>query len=141
MKEGQVTPSFDLALEQNTNTKDKGAAPPATPKATVTAPDDKAAAPTAAPESKPDRKDKPEPAPAKDAWAELRRGSYVVAKYWESDGTPYGWWLGVITDIDKNDICVRWPDEPLKPAVKLERRHVAILHPSYDASREWDRRS
>jgi hypothetical protein len=49
-------------------------------------------------------------------------------------------WVGVITEIDKNDFYIRWPDEPLKPALKIERKHVAILHPSYDVQTEWDRR-
>jgi hypothetical protein len=75
---------------------------------------------------------KPDPVGATDAWDRLQIGSYVVGKYWESDGTPCGWWLGIITEIDKNDFFIRWPDEPLKPALKIERKHVAILHPTYD---------
>jgi len=39
----------------------------------------------------------------------------VVGKYRESDGEPYGWWLGVIAGIDKNDFIVRWPDDPKMP--------------------------
>ena len=64
-----------------------------------------------------------------DAWDALKVGSYVVGKYWQSDGAPYGWWLGIIASIDKNDFYIRWPDEPLTPALKIERKHVAILHP------------
>ena len=75
-----------------------------------------------------------------DAWDRLEVGSYVVGKYWKSDGAPYGWWLGVIAEIDKNDFVIRWPDEPLKPGLKIERQHVAILHPTYDVSREWEKR-
>ncbi len=82
----------------------------------------------------------PDPAPATDAWDALKVGSYVVGKYWESDGEPYGWWLGVIAGIDKNDFYIRWPDEPLKPALKIERKHVALLHPAFDVTREWEKR-
>jgi hypothetical protein len=83
---------------------------------------------------------KPDPVGATAAWDRLQIGSYVVAKYWQSDGTPYGWWLGIIASIDKNDFYIRWPDEPLTPALKIERQHVAILHPTYDVTREWDKR-
>jgi hypothetical protein len=82
----------------------------------------------------------PDPASPTDAWDRLQVGSYVVGKYWQSNGEPYGWWLGVIAEIDKNDVLIRWPDEPLTPALKIERKHVAILHPTYDVTREWDKR-
>jgi hypothetical protein len=57
----------------------------------------------------------PDPVSATDAWDALQVGSYVVGKYRESDGEPYGWWLGVIAGIDKNDFIVRWPDDPKMP--------------------------
>jgi hypothetical protein len=82
----------------------------------------------------------PDPVSATDAWDRLQIGSYVVGKYWQSDGAPLGWWLGIIAEIDKNDFFIRWPDEPLKPALKIERKHVAILHPTYDVTREWEKR-
>ena len=83
---------------------------------------------------------KPDPVSATDAWDALQVGSYVVAKYWESDGEPYGWWLGIIAGIDKNDFIIRWPDEPRTPPLKIERKHVAILHPAFDVTRELERR-
>jgi len=43
---------------------------------------------------------KPDPVSATDAWDALQVGSYVVGKYWTSDGEPYGWWLGIIAGID-----------------------------------------
>lgn len=52
-----------------------------------------------------------------------RRGHDV----WESDGEPYGWWLGIIAGIDKNDFIIRWPDDPKTPPLKMERKHVATL--------------
>ena len=83
---------------------------------------------------------KPGPVGATDAWDALQVGSYVVVKYWESDGEPYGWWLGIIAGIDKNDFIIRWPDEPRTPPLKIERKHVAILHPAFDVTRELERR-
>jgi hypothetical protein len=83
---------------------------------------------------------KPDPVNPTDAWDRLQIGSYVVGKYWKSDGEPYGWWLGIIAEIDKNDFFIRWPDEPLTPALKIERQHVAILHPAFDVTREWEKR-
>jgi hypothetical protein len=70
----------------------------------------------------------------------LRVGSHVVAKYWEKDGSANGWWLAIITGIDKNDFIIRWPDEPKTPPLKVERKHVAILHSAYDVAHEWLRR-
>jgi hypothetical protein len=105
--------------EQNTNTSEKGNATSSTAKAPPTAPD------------------KPT---APDAWAALRVGSHVVAKHWNSDGEPDGWWIAVITAIEGNDFIIRWPDEPTTRPLKIERKHVAILHPDFDVAREWDRK-
>ena len=33
-----------------------------------------------------------------------------------------------------------WLDEPSTAQLKIERKHVAILHPSFDIKTEWDRR-
>jgi hypothetical protein len=35
---------------------------------------------------------------------------------------------------------IRWPDEPGTPPLKIERKHVAILHPTFDVNYEWVRR-
>ncbi len=83
---------------------------------------------------------KPDPVSATDAWDALQVGSYVVGKYWESDGEPYGWWLSIFAGIDKNDFIIRWPNEPRTPPLKIERKHVAILHPAFDVTRESERR-
>jgi hypothetical protein len=83
---------------------------------------------------------KPDPVSATDAWDALQVGSYVVGKYWESDGQPYGWWLGIIAGIDKTDFIIRWPDDPKTLPLKIERKHVAVLHPAFDVTREWERR-
>jgi hypothetical protein len=83
---------------------------------------------------------KPESAAPPNPWDALRVGSHVVAKYWEKDGSANGWWLAIITGIDKNDFIIRWPDEPKTPPLKIERKHVAILHSAYDVTHEWLRR-
>jgi hypothetical protein len=77
---------------------------------------------------------------ASSAWDALRVGDHVVGKYWEEDGHPNGWWIGIVSAIDGDDFVIRWPDEPRKPPVKIERRHIAILDPSYDVTTEWQRR-
>ena len=108
-----------VSSEQNRNTSEKGIAAPSTLNAPPTAPD------------------KPT---APDAWAALRVGSHVAAKHWYSDGQANGWWIAVITAIEGNDFIIRWPDEPTTPPLKIERKHVAILHPDFDVAREWDRK-
>ena len=106
--------------EQNTNRREKGTAAPLTAKTPPMAPDEL------------------DPAPS--AWAALRVGSHVAAKYWYSDGQANGSWIAVITAIEGNDFIIRWPDEPTTPPLKVERKHVAILHPDFDVAREWDRK-
>ena len=89
----------------------------------------------ASPPSKPEKL-----AAALDSWDALRVGSRVVAKYWENDGSPYGWWIAEITGIEKSDFIIRWLDEPKTPPFKIERKHVAILHPAFDVNYEWVKR-
>jgi hypothetical protein len=127
------------ASEQTTNTT--GALVTATTSAPATAqataPDGKPASavnPVAASTGKPETAAPPNP------WDALRVGSHVVAKYWEKDGSANGWWLAIVTGIDKNDFIIRWPDEPKTPPLKIERKHVAILHSAYDVTHEWLRR-
>jgi len=121
--------------EQNTNTGEKRIESPSTAKAPPTAPDGKVVATksAASPSSA-----KPDPAPPRDAWDALHVGSHVLGKYWDANREPIGWWIGVITAINGNDFVIRWPDEPNKVPQKIERKHVAILHPTFDVAREWD---
>lgn len=123
------------ASEQTENTNEKSAATLSAAKTPPTAPDGKVVATksAASPSSA-----KPDPAPPRDAWDALHVGSHVLGKYWDSNREPIGWWIGVISGIDKNDFIIRWPDEPNKPPQKIERKHVAILHPTFDVAREWD---
>jgi hypothetical protein len=76
-----------------------------------------------------------------DPWNELRIGSHVVAKHWEADGEPYGWWIGTITGFEKDEFVVVWLDYPSKmPPFRIERKNVAILHPSFDLKTERQRK-
>jgi hypothetical protein len=124
------------ATEQIVNLAKTGAAPsaPTSKDAEAAAPDYKpvtAASPPAKAEM---------PATAPDPWDALQVGSHVVGKYWFANGEANGWWIGVISAIDDNDFIIRWPDEPRTPPLKIERKHVAILHPDFDVNREWERR-
>jgi len=109
--------------------KPKNAAPTSTAIKPVTA------SSAASPPGKPEKL-----AAAPDPWDALRVGSRVVAKYWENDGSPYGWWIAEITGIEKSDFIIRWLDEPKTPPFKIERKHVAILHPAFDVNYEWVKR-
>jgi hypothetical protein len=111
--------------EQTTNINDKGPATPSIKEAALTSTDGKVVAITSASSGS----SKPEPPPARDPWDRLHIGSNVLGKYWGDDGEPIGWWVGVITAIDKNDFMIRWPDEANKRPRKIARRHVAIPHP------------
>jgi len=112
-----------------TTSKPKNAAPTSTAIKPVTA------SSAASPPGKPEKL-----AAAPEPWDALRVGSRVVAKYWENDGSPYGWWIAEITGIEKSDFIIRWPDEPKTPPFKIERKHVAILHPAFDVNYEWVKR-
>jgi len=109
--------------------KPKNAAPTSTAIKPVTA------SSAASPPGKPEKL-----AAAPEPWDALRVGSRVVAKYWENDGSPYGWWIAEITGIEKSDFIIRWLDEPKTPPFKIERKHVAILHPAFDVNYEWVKR-
>jgi hypothetical protein len=120
--------------EQNVNIATAGTAPsaPAPKNADLTSSAVKSVAAASSAASPPGKPEKPATPP--DPWDGLRVGSHVVGKYWETGGQPNGWWIGVITGIDKNDFMIRWPDEPKTPPLKIERKHVAILHPTFDVN-------
>jgi len=76
-----------------------------------------------------------------DPWNSLRVGSHVVAKHWEADGEPYGWWIGVVTGFEKDEFVVVWLDYPSKmPPFRIERKNVAILHPAFNLKTERERK-
>jgi hypothetical protein len=101
---------------------------------------DMAATPNVLTEQNTNRGEKVSASVGPDLWSGLRIGSYAICKYWFENGAANGWWLAIITDIDGDDFVIRWPDEPLTPPLKIERKHIAILHPSFDVKREWDRK-
>ena len=136
----EATPAVKPSSEQNMNisTADTAAS---TSKPKNAAPTSTAIKPVAAASSVASPPGKPEKlTAAPDPWDALRVGSRVVAKYWENDGSPYGWWIAEITGIEKSDFIIRWPDEPKTPPFKIERKHVAILHPAFDVNYEWVKR-
>ena len=73
-------------------------------------------------------------------WRNLRIGSPVLAKFWETNGEPNGWWVALITDVSADGFVARWLDDPLKPGFRIDAKHVALLHPSFDPTREWERK-
>jgi hypothetical protein len=76
-----------------------------------------------------------------DPWNSLRVGSHVVAKHWEADGEPYGWWIGVVTGFEKDEFVVVWLDYPSKmPPFRIGRKNVAILHPAFNLKTERERK-
>jgi hypothetical protein len=48
--------------------------------------------------------------------------------------------LGIVEIVSDGVFVTRWPDEQETPPLKIERKHVAIVHPSYDVNTEWQRR-
>jgi hypothetical protein len=148
---GSVTPEVYKRIEEyaakasgadaaaKAETRGPGAAKSATEQNANMMPTTSAAATTSA--SAAPSPSEPAGVAAPDAWDALRVGDHVVAKYWEADGTPMGWWVGIIVEIVSDNIfIIRWPDEHKTPPLKIERKHVAILHRSYDVNTEWQRR-
>jgi hypothetical protein len=91
---------------------------------------------------------KSEPTPASkpvapaipDPWGALRIGAHVVANDWDERDEAIGLWSGTITGFDNNDFAIVWRDEPNTAPLKIARKHIAILHPSFDVKSEWDRK-
>jgi hypothetical protein len=129
------------SLEQNMNhtTASAVASAPPLKNASPTSPDGK---PVSAASSAASPTDKPDPVTTALApWNSLRVGSHVVAKHWEADGEPYGWWIGKVTGFEKDEFVVVWLDYPSKmPPFRIERKNVAILHPAFDLKTERERK-
>jgi hypothetical protein len=106
----------------------------------ATTPSDDVSGPRLSSEQTKNKDNKPSAAVASDPWSELQIGSHVIAKYWEANGDVNGWWLGKITGFEKKDFVIVWLDDSTIPPLKIERKHVAILHPSFDPKTEWDRK-
>jgi hypothetical protein len=133
--------SGKTASEQTMNhtTASAVASAPPLKNADPTSPDGK---PVSAASSAASPTDKPDPVTtALDPWNSLRVGSHVVAKHWEADGEPYGWWIGKVTGIETDEFVVVWLDYPSKmPPFRIERKNVAILHPAFDLKTERERK-
>jgi hypothetical protein len=122
------------SAEQNKNLDEKGVTVPATGEAIVTT----VAKPEAASGSSP-TSDKPITAAAPDLWDTLRVGAHILAKEWDEKGSAIGWWVGTITGFAKQDFVIVWLEDIKRTRpIKVKRKHIAILHPSYDVRREWD---
>jgi hypothetical protein len=63
-------------------------------------------------------------------WSNLKVGSIVVA--WESEDD--GWWLAVVLKEQHGAYTLRWRDYPQLGTVVRQRKHIALLHPSYSAT-------
>ena len=83
---------------------------------------------------------KPDPVGATDAWDALQVGSYVVGKYWESDGEPYGWWLGVIAGSTRTTSHSRGPTTRKAGTEDRARSTSPSCTPTFDVTREWEKR-
>jgi hypothetical protein len=64
-------------------------------------------------------------------WDALRVGGTVLAAYWNEEKEIEGFWPAVITRADKNEIVLKWRDTPEFELGKVDRRHIAILHPEF----------
>jgi hypothetical protein len=83
--------------------------------------------------------DKPISPAVPDPWDTLRIGAHILAKEWDEKGSAIGWWVGTITGFAKQDFVIVWLEDIKKTTpIKVKRKHIAILHPSYDVRREWD---
>jgi hypothetical protein len=124
------------APEQNKNLDEKGVAVAGTGEAIATT----VAKPEAA-SGLSSTSDKPITAAVPDPWDTLRIGAHILAKEWDEKGSAIGWWVGTITGFAKQDFVIVWLEDIKKTTpIKVKRKHIAILHPSYDVRREWDDR-
>jgi hypothetical protein len=67
-------------------------------------------------------------------WDTLRVGCTVLAAYWNEEKEVEGFWPAVVTRADKNEVVLKWRDTPEYALGKVERKHIAILHPEFIAS-------
>ena len=67
-------------------------------------------------------------------WAPLRVGATVLAAYWNDDKEIDGWWAAIIIGMEGNEFVLKWRDTTEYRLGKVERKHIAILHPDFLAS-------
>jgi hypothetical protein len=58
----------------------------------------------------------------------------VLAAYWDANNEIEGWWPAIIARADKDEFVLKWRDSTEYPLGKVERKHIAILHPEFLAS-------
>ncbi|HEV7437167.1 MAG TPA: hypothetical protein VGO22_20230 [Pseudorhizobium sp.] len=63
-------------------------------------------------------------------WSKIKVGSVVVA----CESKDEGWWVALVTQISGEDLyTLRWRDFPGQPVIVRKRKHVALLHPEFQA--------
>jgi hypothetical protein len=67
-------------------------------------------------------------------WESLHVGGTVLAAYWNTKKELEGFWPAIIARADKNEVVLQWRDTPEFEPGKVERKHIAILHPDFLAS-------
>jgi hypothetical protein len=75
-----------------------------------------------------------EPSSPTAPWESLRVGGTVLAAYWNTKKELEGFWPAIIARADKNEVVLQWRDTPEFEPGKVERKHIAILHPDFLAS-------
>jgi hypothetical protein len=75
----------------------------------------------------------PHPSPT-NPWDALRVGATVLAAYWDANNEIEGWWPAIIARADIDKFALKWRDSTEYPLGKVERKHIAILHPEFLAS-------
>ena len=73
--------------------------------------------------------DRPPTPPA--LWDGVKIGSLVLAAGFDEDDTPAGWWEAIVVAVERDELVVKWRDAPNDPNARRERKHIALLHPSY----------
>lgn len=72
-------------------------------------------------------KDEGASVPLPSSWLEIGVGSLVLAR---EEGPMCGWWEAIPTEVDGDNIRLRWRDYALAPHVCRLRQALALLHPN-----------
>jgi hypothetical protein len=124
---GRKAPGADPAPASKSH-GDASSGPSATGDAKASPGGASAPAPAAAPEGQ-----AAAPSPSS-PWDSLRVGGTVLTAYWNEKKELEGFWPAVITRAEKNEFVLKWRDTPEYTLGKVERKHIAILHPEFLAS-------
>jgi hypothetical protein len=124
---GGAKASADINVSQAA--ADAASAPPASSVPTETEPKTAARGAPVASQASP-----VEPPSPTAPWESLRVGGTVLAAYWNTKKELEGFWPALIARVDKNEVVLQWRDTPEFEPGKVERKHIAILHPDFLAS-------